>query len=168
MSDSWKKKYSEYTRAVDCVFGWVTCICWEHRMVWWIVGALCCMNKTGRSFASLHFTPRGWGWGCRGTNTCRSSPHPVMDWKWTVVAVELLSHVWLFVTPWTVVCQVPLPMGFPRQEYWSGVPFPPPGDLPNSGIEPLSPALAGRFFTTEPPGKPWKWNPNALIYLSLR
>ena len=127
MSDSWKKKYSEYTRAVDCVFGWVTCICWEHRMVWWIVGALCCMNKTGRSFASLHFTPRGWGWGCRGTNTCRSSPHPVMDWKWTVVAVELLSHVWLFVTPWTVVCQVPLPMGFPRQEYWSGLPFPSPG-----------------------------------------
>ena len=153
MSDSWKKKYSEYTRAVDCVFGWVTCICWERRMVWWIVGALCCMNKTGRSFASLHFTPRGWGWGCRGTNTCRSSPHPVMDWKWTVVAVELLSHVWLFVTPWTVVCQVPLPMGFPRQEYWSGVPFPPPGDLPNSGIEPVSPALAGRFFTTESPGK---------------
>ena len=45
-------------------------------------------------------------------------------------------------------------MGFPRQEYWSGLPFPSPGDLPNPGIEPLSPALAGRFFTTEPPGKP--------------
>ena len=44
------------------------------------------------------------------------------------------------------------------------MPFPPPGDLPNSGIEPVSPALAGRFFTTEPPGKPWKWNPNTLIY----
>ena len=43
--------------------------------------------------------------------------------------------------------------GFPRQEYWSGLPFPPPGDLPNSGIELASPALAGRFFTTEPPGK---------------
>ena len=45
-------------------------------------------------------------------------------------------------------------MGFPRQEYWSGLPFPSPGDLPNPGIEPRSPALAGGFFTTEPPGKP--------------
>ena len=50
--------------------------------------------------------------------------------------------------------RAPLSMGFPRQEYWSGLPFPSPGNLPNSGIEPLSPALAGRFFTTEPPGKP--------------
>ena len=45
-------------------------------------------------------------------------------------------------------------MRFPRQEYWSGLPFPPPGDLPNPGIEPRSPVLAGGFFTTEPPGKP--------------
>ena len=50
--------------------------------------------------------------------------------------------------------QVPLSMGFPRQEYWSGLPFPPPGDLPDPGIKPESPALAGGFFTTEPPGKP--------------
>ena len=54
-------------------------------------------------------------------------------------------------TPWTVPCQAPLPMGFSRQEYWSGLPFPSPGDLPNPGIEPTSPELAGRFFTTEPP-----------------
>ena len=66
----------------------------------------------------------------------------------------LLSHVQLFVTPWTVANQAPLSMGFPRQEYSSGLPFPPPGDLPDPGIEPVSPALAGRFFTTEPPGKP--------------
>jgi len=45
-------------------------------------------------------------------------------------------------------------MRFPRQEYWSGLPFPSPQDLPNPGIEPMSPALAGEFFTTEPPGKP--------------
>ena len=45
-------------------------------------------------------------------------------------------------------------MGFPRQESWSGLPFPTPGDLPRPGIEPASPALVGRFFTTEPPGKP--------------
>ena len=57
-------------------------------------------------------------------------------------------------TPWTVACLAPLSLGFPRQEYWSGLPFPSPGDLPDPGIEPESPALTGRFFTTEPPGKP--------------
>ena len=55
------------------------------------------------------------------------------------------------VTPWTVACQAPLSMGFPRQEYWSGLSFPTPGDLPDPGIKPTSPALAGRLFTTEPP-----------------
>ena len=53
--------------------------------------------------------------------------------------------------------QAPQSMGFFRQEYWSGLPFPPPGDLPNPGIEPASPALTGRFFTTEPPGKHPMW-----------
>jgi len=56
------------------------------------------------------------------------------------------------VTPWTIACQVLLSMGFPRQEYWSGLPFPSPGDFPDPGIEPTSPALAGRFFTLELPG----------------
>ena len=61
------------------------------------------------------------------------------------------------VAPWTVALQVPLPMEFSRQEYWSGLAFPTPGDLPNPGIEPAaleSPALASRFFTTEAPGRP--------------
>ena len=62
----------------------------------------------------------------------------------------------LFVTTWTVACQAPLFMGLPRQESWSGLPFPSPGDLPNPKIKPSSPALAGEFFTTEPSGKP-KW-----------
>ena len=57
-------------------------------------------------------------------------------------------------TPLTIAHQVPLPMGFPRQEYWSGLPFPSPGDIPDPEIEPKSPALACKFFTTEPPGKP--------------
>ena len=59
-----------------------------------------------------------------------------------------------FVTPWTIAHRVPLSMSFPRQEYWSGLPFPTPGDLPNPGIEPVSSALASGFFTTEPSGKP--------------
>ena len=58
------------------------------------------------------------------------------------------------VSPQTVAHQAPLPMGFPRQEYWSALPFHSPGDLSNPGIEPASPELAGRFFTTEPLGKP--------------
>ena len=69
-----------------------------------------------------------------------------------------LSHVQLIVTPWTVACQAPLSMEFFRQEYWSGLPFPSPGDLPDPGIEPMSPALAGGFFTTEPPEKPTIFN----------
>ena len=76
---------------------------------------------------------------------------------WTmfvVVIVYSLSRIWLFVTPWTVACQAPLSMAFPRQEYWCGLPFPPPGHLPDPGIEPVSPALAGRFFPTKSPGKP--------------
>ena len=59
-----------------------------------------------------------------------------------------------FLTPWTVAHQDPLSMRFPRQEYWSGLSFPSPGDLPDPGIKPLSPALARRVFTSEPPGKP--------------
>ena len=65
------------------------------------------------------------------------------------------SCLTLFETPRTVACLASLSMGFPRQEYWSGLPLPSPRDLPNPGIEPVSPALAGRFFTTEPPGQTW-------------
>ena len=65
------------------------------------------------------------------------------------VCAQTLSCVQLFATPWTVACQTPLSMRFSRQEYWTGFPFPPPGDLPNSEIESVSPApLEGRFFTT--------------------
>ena len=59
----------------------------------------------------------------------------------------------LFATPWTAAHQASLSMGFSKQEYWKGLPFPPSGDLPDLGIEPASPALADEFFTTKPPGK---------------
>ena len=72
------------------------------------------------------------------------------------MSAHSLSRVQLCVAPWTAAHQAPVSMGSSRQEYWSGLPFPPPGDLPDSGIEPTSPALAGGFFTTEPPGKPFK------------
>ena len=67
---------------------------------------------------------------------------------------QLLSCVRLHMTPWTMVHQAPLSMGFSRQEHWVGLQCPPPGDLPKPGIEPVSPASAGGFFTTEPPWKP--------------
>ena len=71
-----------------------------------------------------------------------------------VVIVWSLNHVQQFATPWTIAHKARLSIGFARQEYWSGLSFPSPGDLLNPGIEPKSPTLAGKFFTTEPP-----WNP---------
>ena len=72
------------------------------------------------------------------------------------MSVQLLSCVQLFATPWTITHQAPLSVGFPRQKYWSGLPCPPSGDLPDPGIESTSlasPDLADGFFTTEPLGK---------------
>ena len=73
------------------------------------------------------------------------------------VCVHACSVVSDSVTPWTVACQALMSMGFSRQEYLSGLPFPSPGNLPQPGTEPMFPALAGRFFTSEPPGKPLRW-----------
>ena len=87
-------------------------------------------------------------------------PHPLTPFcvnfsdvhmKWS--EVKSVSRVRLFATPWTVACQAPLSMAFSRQEYWSGLPFPSPGDLPDPGIEPWSPALEADTLTSEPPGK---------------
>ena len=69
------------------------------------------------------------------------------------VKVKSLSRVRLFTTPWGVAYQAPPSVGFSRQEYWSGLPFPSPGDLPNPGIEPRSPALPADALPPEPPGK---------------
>ena len=67
--------------------------------------------------------------------------------------VKSLSRVLLFSTPWTVADQAPPSMGFSSQEYWSGLPFPSPGDLPDPGIEPKSPMLQADALSSEPPGK---------------
>ena len=70
-----------------------------------------------------------------------------------VCVLIYFSRVRFFVTPWTVAHQAPLSMGFFRQEYWSGLPCLPPGNIPDPRIEFASPALAGRFFSVDPPGK---------------
>ena len=71
-----------------------------------------------------------------------------------IAVVYSLSPVQPFATPWTVAHRASLSMRFSRQEFWHRLPFPPPGDLPDPGIEPVSPALTGRLFITEPPGMP--------------
>ena len=93
-------------------------------------------------------------WDFPGKNTgvvCRFLLHSKGRVK---VKVKSLSHVRLFATQWTVALQTPLPMGFSRQEYWSGLPFPSSGDLPDPGIEPRSPALQADALTSEPPTWP--------------
>ena len=87
--------------------------------------------------------------------------HLIYDPKWGYGTwLCLCSCIRLFATPWTVARQASLSLGFSKQEYQSGLPFPTPGDLPNPGIEPQCPALAGGFFTTSPPGK-LLWNMNS-------
>ena len=78
-----------------------------------------------------------------------------------------LSHVQLFATLWTVGRQTSLSIGFPRQEYYSGLPFPSPWGLPDPVIKPTSPALAGRFYTTEPAGKPFNYS-SFIIKVEIR
>ena len=77
--------------------------------------------------------------------------------------VKSLSHVRLYATPWTVAYQAPPSMEFSRQEYWSGLPFPSPGDLPDPGIEPGSPTLQADALPSEPPGKPQNWFINRRV-----
>ena len=112
---------------------------------------------------SLHRCPLNWApcslWepGTHGTGLAATK-------KW-LLHVCTPSHIWLFVTPWTVTHQTPLSMGFSRQEYWSGLPCPPPRGLPNLGIKPVSlrsPALAGVFFTSST-----TWKALEMAYMSL-
>ena len=125
----------------------------EHRGAWppW--------NGVSLSFYNgRNCFPRGTLSSCLIIGLLWGQRKSVQFWNYSKVRkrASMLSHVRLFVTPWSVARQAPLSMGFPRQEYWSGLPFPPPGDLSDSGIKPESPpapALAGRFFTTESPGK---------------
>ena len=106
----------------------------------------------------------GWSVPWKGTSWLggHSPQHPIGLWYPEELLLPLFSHSVVsdsFATPWTIAHQAPLSMGSSRQEYRSGLPFPSPGDLSDPGIELMSPALAGGFSTTEPPGKSY---PKAL------
>ena len=86
---------------------------------------------------------------------------------WLAVYTCMVNSIWLFVTPWTIACQAPLSMGFSRKEYCNGLPFSSPGVLPNPWMEPGSPALQGRFFTTKPLWKPKISESHSVLPYSL-
>ena len=88
--------------------------------------------------------------------TPKQTPRKIKQENITELKLKLLSPVRLFVISWTVAYEDPPSMEFSRQEYWSGLPFPSPGDLPNPGIKPGSPALQADALPSEPPGKPKK------------
>ena len=93
---------------------------------------------------------RTWKLNC-GSETEGAEGYKILNVLWErKVKVKSLSRVWLCVTPWTVAHQAPPSMGFSRQEYWSGVPFLSPGDLPYPEIEPRSPASQANALTSEP------------------
>ena len=102
-------------------------------------------------------TPQGLcQWGDLLTRTCSTNPLLLLSLRLNCCCLDTKSCL-TRCDPMNVARQVPLSMGFPKQEYWSGQPFPSPGDLPDPGIKPacpVSPALAGGFFTTEPAGRP--------------
>ena len=102
----------------------------------------------------MTLTARSSARGCLRLGTIHWEPSDLL-----LFSRQSLSHLPLFATSWAAGLQAPLSMGFPRQEYWSGLPFPSPEDLPYPGIEPVSPALAGGLFTTEPP----EMSPNSFI-----
>ena len=107
-------------------------------------------------------TSRGINWyvaskGWSQDSTCGLSGYKALNSRKNdilKVKMKSLSRVHLFATPWTVAHQAPLSVGFSRQEYWSGLPFPSPGDLPDPGVEPRFPTLQADALTSKPPGKP--------------
>ena len=121
---------------------------------------------------------RGWASIWRLATEFSGKGHEMTDFRKSFgykrsvnVNVKSLSRVQLFATLWTVAHQAPPPVGFSRQEYWSGLPFPSPGDLPDPEIEPRSPALQADALTSEPPGKLGKGQMGGLfsfILIALR
>ena len=138
----------------------------QHRSFWGCVQFLSCRSY----MLDLLVTPGDLATSVSKPVAWQPEDAPILGWrqaqKSTRKKVKSLSHVWLFETPWTVACQAPPSKGFSRQEYWSGLPFPSPGDLPNPGIKPRSPSLKAASLLSDPPGRPielFKWGHGSVI-----
>ena len=145
--------FIDYTKAFDCV---------DHNKLWKIfkeMGVpdhLTCLprNQHVDQEATIKTRHETTAWIKTGKGVqqgCLLSPCSLNIYRMHVCMLSCFNKVQLFATIWAVACQASLSMGFSRQEYWSGLPCPPPRDIPDPGIEPafpMSPALAGGFFTT--------------------
>jgi len=120
-------------------------------------------------FFTLKYTLVIWFYQYREMVLIHFYGYTVFCWEHVCSGAQSLSRAWLFATLWTVAYQASLSVGFSRQEYWSGLPFPSPGDFPDTGIKPASLAscaLTGRFFTTVPPGKLILLGKHDIIYFT--
>ena len=130
--------------------------CWMTNPFppWWLSSkeSTCNAGETG-DMGSIPGSQRSPGEG-NGNPLQHPRLENPMDRGTLLLLLSHFGHIQLFATPWIVAHQAPLSKGFPRQEYWSGLPFPSPGELLNPGVKPALPAVGGRSLTTEPPGKP--------------
>ena len=148
-----KKSYSELKKKGTVLWCW-----WMLRLGLDSQLSILFPCEVGKVFLSLS----GSQWAHLQSGGYRS------DHLLTACMLSHFSYIGLFVTQWTVAHQAPLSIGFPRQEYWSGLPFPSAGDPPDPGTELLPSALAGGFFITEPPGKPRLLLSVAYFWLSCQ
>ena len=134
----------------------------HHHILPWISKSLLMDHRTSRLLTSVSpYSGDRVIFSKHNLNHFTKSPTSPSSLLFFRVCVRTLSHfspVWIFATPWTVAHQAPLSIGFSRQESWSGLPCPPPGDLPNPGIEPRSPTLQADNLSSEPQGS----NPHPL------
>ena len=144
-----------WTPAVYCVTSWEALLhCWEARaldlelLMWpWL-----------EACPSVSWFSPAWNENTQESSALIRSSAQCLLYSVTATDQHMCAHaqplsrVWLIVTPWTIACEAPLSMEFSRQEYWSGLPFPSPGDLPDAGIEPGSPVLQADSWPSELPG----------------
>ena len=140
------------------LFKWKGSLFLSYGPVWRVNSATIVCGAMSREKLKL----RGTKWHTQGS--AASKPWSTESEKGVKV---LVTQSYLFATSWTVVHQVPLSMKFSRQENWSWLPCPSPGDLPDPGIEPRSPALQAEALTSEPPGKPLHWHSDIYIWRGI-
>ena len=157
---TWEEDMSCCFQKCPLSINWVYLVCCFPLFIFWL--DICPVAWWGVKVPHYYFVTVNLLWF-----GCYHLPY-VLRCSYVGYIVKSLSCVRLFETLWTVAHQAPPSIGFSRQEYWSGLPFPSPGDLPNPGIEPRSPAWQADALTSEPPGKPcWVHRYLQLFCLTL-